>query len=73
MNPPNILDNSDKLIRKKILTESQGSNIPMPRANSFPESFVTIENIQFYVPIELSLFRTKSESFQPKLSLMSRF
>lgn len=62
-NPPNILDNLEKLIRKKRLTESKGSNSPLPRANSFPDIFVTIENIQFNLPFELSLFRTKFENF----------
>jgi len=69
LNPPNILDNSQKLIRKKILMGSQGSNCPLPRANYFPESLLTIENIQFDLPFELSLFKIKCESFATETAI----
>jgi hypothetical protein len=51
------------LIRKRSTTESQGSSSPPPRETSLPEKFVTIQDIQFDLPFEHSLFRTKSDSF----------
>jgi len=61
--PPSFLDNPEKLIRNKILTESQGSNNHVLIANSFLESFLTIENIHFDLPFQLILLKTKSENF----------
>lgn len=61
--PPRILYDPKKLIRKKILTEIQWSISPPPRSNSLPERFFTIENIKFDIPFEHSFFRTKYEIF----------
>lgn len=69
LNPPNILYNPQKLIRKKSVMGSQGSNYPLPRANYFPESLLTIENIQFDLPFELSLFKTKCERFATEIAI----
>lgn len=62
---PNLaefVDNPEKLVRKKSLTESQGINIPLSRFNSLPENsplsrsnsllerFETIQHIEFDFP-----------------------
>jgi hypothetical protein len=51
------------LIRKISLAESQGSSSPLPRETSLLEKFFTIQDIQFDLPFEHSLFKTKSDSF----------
>jgi hypothetical protein len=61
--PVKFLDDLEKLIRKRSLAESQGSSSPPPQETSLPEKFVTIQDIQFDLPFEKILFRTKSESF----------
>jgi hypothetical protein len=58
-----VTDDPKKLIRKISLAESQGSSSPPPRETSLPEKFVTIQDIQFDLPFENTLFRTKYESF----------
>jgi len=65
-NAPKVVNNPARLIRKKIFIESQASNYPLPRSNSLLESFITVEDIEFYLPFDHSLFRNKSESFAPK-------
>lgn len=62
-------------MRKRSLTEIQGSNsplsrfnslpenIPLSRSNSLPEKFETIQDIEFDLPFQNSLFRSKSQSF----------
>jgi len=60
--PPNILDDPEKILRKIRLAESQGSNSPLSRENSLPENLNTIQDIQFDLPFEHSLFKTKYES-----------
>jgi len=74
-NSAEFLDNLEKLVRKRSLTESQGSNIPLcrfnsllennpfSRSNSLPEKLETIKDIEFDFPFQHTLFRTKSESF----------
>jgi hypothetical protein len=61
--PVKVVDNPEKLIRKRSLAEIQGSSSPPPRETSLPEKFVTIQDIQFDLPFEHSLFRTKSDIF----------
>ena len=61
--PAKVVDDPEKLIRKISLAESQGSSSPPLRETSLPEKFVTIQDIQFDLPFEHSLFTTKSESF----------
>ncbi len=43
--PPEILDNPERILRRRSLAESQGSNSPLSRANSLPENLDTIEYI----------------------------
>lgn len=62
-------------MRKRILIEIQGSNSPLSRfnslpknsplsrSNSLPKNFETIQDIEFDLPFEHSLFKKKSESF----------
>lgn len=65
--PPKVVDNPQKLIRKRSLTESQESNNPLPRVNSLLESFSTVEDIEFDLPFEHSLFHTKVDTFVPNI------
>ena len=62
-------------MRKKIFTESQGSNSPLSRfnsllengplsrSNSLLEKFETIQDIEFDLPFQHSLSRSKSQDF----------
>lgn len=62
-------------MRKKSFTESQGinsplsrfnclpENIPLSRYNSLPEKFETLQDIEFDLPFQQSLFRSKYEAF----------
>jgi hypothetical protein len=61
--PMKVVDNPEKLISKISLAEIQGSSSPPSRETSLLEKFVTIQDIQFDLPFENSLFRTKYESF----------
>jgi len=63
LEPPKILDDLEKLIRKRSFAESQGSNSALSRENSLPKNFVSIYDIQLELPFEHSLFMTKFESF----------
>lgn len=63
--PPKIVDNLEKFLRKKSLTESQASDNPLPKLNYLPEILVTVEDLEFDLAFEHSLFHTKSDSFVP--------
>jgi len=39
----------------------------LPIVNSLPESFLTVEDIEFDLPFEHSLFHTKLDTFVPKI------
>jgi hypothetical protein len=67
--PVTIVDNPEKLLRKRNIVEGQGSNSPLHRATSLPEKLVTIQDIEFDLPFEQSLFRTKSDSFVNEIVL----
>ena len=43
--PVKVVDDPEKLIRKRSLAESQGSSSPPPRETSLLEKFVTIQDI----------------------------
>lgn len=38
-------------------------NNPLSRSNSLPEKFETLQDIEFDLPLQQSLFRSKSEAF----------
>lgn len=62
-------------MRKKIFTQSQGSNsplsrfdfllhnIPLLRSNYLLEKFETLQDIKFDLPFQQILFRSKYEAF----------
>lgn len=74
-NHAKIVNDPEKLVRKKILIESQGSNsplsrfnsplenTPLSRSNSLPENFKTLQDLEFDFPFQQILFRSKSEAF----------
>jgi hypothetical protein len=51
------------MIRKRSKAESQGSSSPPPKETSLPKKFVTIQDIQFDLPFDHNLFKTKFDSF----------
>lgn len=51
------------MIRKKSFTKSQASNNPLSISNSLPESFITVEDIEFDLPFEHNPFINKSKRF----------
>ena len=67
--PVKIIDNPEKIIRKRNTAEGQGSSSPLHRATSLPEKLVTIQYIDFDLPFENILFRTKSDSFVDEIVL----
>jgi len=54
------MDNLENILRKTPRTESQTSNKVLHRANSLPQNFVTLQDIQFDTHFEQGLFRTNS-------------
>lgn len=44
-NPLEIVENCEKIIRKKSATKSESSESPLPRVNSVSENFLTLEDI----------------------------
>jgi len=58
------VDNLEKILRKTPRTESQTSNRFLHKANSLPENFVTLQDIQFDSHFEQGLFRTESENWK---------
>ena len=54
-------DTSQKPVKKIGSSESHGSNSPLPRAQSFPNKLETLQDIEFDLKFEKSLFRSKSQ------------
>ena len=65
--PVKVVDNPEKIIRKRSIMESQVCSSPPPRTTSLPGKFVTIQDIQFDLPFEHNLFRTKSDSIMDEM------
>jgi hypothetical protein len=61
--PATAIDNPEKLLRKKNATEGSGSHSPLHRSPSLPEKLVSLQDLEFDISFEQSLFRTKSDSF----------
>ena len=55
-----IVDDPEKSLRRSSILKSQGSNNPPHRADSLPKDFSTLQDIEFDLPFEHSLFITKS-------------
>lgn len=63
LDPPKATNDPKKMIIQKKFEEGQASNSPIHRSHTLPESIVTVEDIDFDLPFEHSLFRSKSETF----------
>ena len=61
--PATTIDDPEKLLRKKNIVEGYGSHSPLHRSNSLPEKLIAIQDLEFDISFEQSLFRTKSDSF----------
>jgi hypothetical protein len=61
--PAIAVDDPEKLLRKKNTVEGFGSHSPLHRSTSLPENLVAIQDLEFDISFEKSLFRTKSDSF----------
>jgi hypothetical protein len=57
------IDNPENLLKKGNIVEGRRSNNPLHRATSLPKNLVAIQDLEFDLPFEKSLFRTKSDSF----------
>ena len=67
--PVKVVDKPEKLFEKISTAESQGSSSTLPRATSLPEKLFIIQDINFDLPFEHSLFKTKSDSFGDEIVL----
>jgi hypothetical protein len=63
LEPATVVDDPKKLLRKKNILEGFGNHCPLHRSNSFLEKLVSIQDLEFDISFEKSLFRTKSDSF----------
>lgn len=61
--PPEVVSDSKKILRKNKFQEGEASNNPLQRSYTLPKSIVTVENIESDLPFEKSIFRSKSEYF----------
>lgn len=62
-NPPPIVGDPKKLLKKLKSPIPESATQKLERTTSFPESLFTVENHSFDIQFELSLFRSKLESF----------
>ena len=62
-NPHAIVDNPEKILRKTPRSENPTINKPLHKAISLPENLATLQDIQFNLHFEQSLFKTKSHSW----------
>jgi hypothetical protein len=67
--PATAIDNPEKLPRKKIVTEGSGSHSPFHISPSLLEKLVALQDLEFDIPFEQILFRTKSDSFVSEIVL----
>jgi hypothetical protein len=61
--PAIATDNPEQLLRKKTIAEGSVSHNPLQRSPSLPEELVSLQDLDFDILFEQSLFRTKSDSF----------
>ena len=57
-----IVDDLDRIIRKPKRVETKGSSSQLIKANSLPKELSSLEDIQFDLSFEISLFHTKSKN-----------
>jgi len=73
-NPATIVDDPKRILRKPKGVETQGSSIQLIQENSLPKELSSLEDIQFDLSFELSLFRTcYHPNFFKKTSLCQLF
>ena len=60
--PVVIVDNPDRIGKKKKQTENLEAEISLIRVNSLPSELVSLQNIDFDLKFEHSLFKSKYES-----------
>jgi hypothetical protein len=61
--PAIATDNPKQLLRKKTIVEGSVRHNPLQKSPSLPEELVAIQDLDFDIFFEQSLFRTKSDSF----------
>lgn len=61
--PPEVVSDPEKLLRKKRFEEGEASNNPLERSYTLLDSIVTVEDIDYDLPFGQSIFRSKSKSF----------
>jgi hypothetical protein len=61
--PAIATDNPEQLLRKRTIVEGSISHSPLQRSPYFPEELVALQDLDFDILFEQSLFRTKSDSF----------
>ncbi len=61
-NSATIVDNLDKILRKNNKVESQESISQLTKVDSLPKELSNLEDLQFDLSFEHSLFRAKSET-----------
>ena len=61
-NPSTIVDDPENFLRKPKRVETQASSSQLVNANSLPKELSSLEDIQFDLSFELSLFRTQLEN-----------
>ena len=64
-NPPHIIDNPELTLRRKIPTESQGSNNPPSKDQSLHVGFENLDEVDIRLDLDC-LFRTKSDTWIPQ-------
>ena len=57
------VDNPEKLLKKKNIAEGFKNHNPLHRSFSLPEELIDIQDLDFDLFFEQSLFRTKSDNF----------
>jgi hypothetical protein len=67
--PATAIDNPKKILKNKIVKEGLGSHSPLHRSPSLPEKLVALQYLEFDIPFEQSLFRTKSDIFASEIVL----
>jgi hypothetical protein len=67
--PATVVDDLEKLLRKRNTVEGYRSHIPLHRATSLLKKLVTIQDLEFDLPFEQSFFKTNFDSFESETVL----
>ena len=66
-NPPFIVDDPEKIFRRLKSPISESAVWKIKRTTSLPKNLFTFEHLPFDIQLELSLWRSKSESCLPEV------